>query len=199
VGTVRAFRQKFTLEEDAIGSHACSLLQASRRVTNDIPLGCPLFLPVHTVNCVQTLKVTVRKEPSNFGYDWSPITETQGLWLPVYLVGQAKVIILDVVATVHVKGGLNPTVPLLRGDVEFEVKVVTRVNLTSPSTVVYSVGGNWSSAPATRSVKLSAGVSEVVDMLPAADVELWWPAGCGARFQTGFCTRGCHWIPRMFA
>jgi hypothetical protein len=25
-------------------------------VTNDIPLGCPLFLPVHTVNCVQTLK-----------------------------------------------------------------------------------------------------------------------------------------------
>jgi len=26
------------------------------RVANDIPLGCPLFLPVHTVNCVQTLK-----------------------------------------------------------------------------------------------------------------------------------------------
>ena len=51
---MRVFRQKFTLE-DAIGSHACSL-EASRRVTNDIPLGCPLFLPVHTVKCVQTLK-----------------------------------------------------------------------------------------------------------------------------------------------
>jgi hypothetical protein len=54
-GTVRVFRQKFTLE-DAIGSHACSLVfravQASRRVTNAIPLGCPLFVPVHTVNCV---------------------------------------------------------------------------------------------------------------------------------------------------
>jgi hypothetical protein len=23
--------------------------------------------------------------------------------------------------------------------------------------------------------------------------------GYGARFQTGFCTRGCHWFPRMFA
>jgi aspartate/methionine/tyrosine aminotransferase len=34
------FRQRFTLE-DAIGSHACSI-QASRRVTNAIPLGCPL-------------------------------------------------------------------------------------------------------------------------------------------------------------
>jgi hypothetical protein len=24
-------------------------------------------------------------------------------------------------------------------------------------------------------------------------------AGYGARFRTGFCTRGCHWIPRLFA
>jgi hypothetical protein len=56
-GTVRVFRQKFTLE-DAIGSHACSL-EASSRVTNGIPLGSSLFLPVHTVNCVQTLKVSM--------------------------------------------------------------------------------------------------------------------------------------------
>jgi hypothetical protein len=41
VGTVRVFRQKFTLE-DAIGSHACSL-QANMRVTNGIPLGSPLL------------------------------------------------------------------------------------------------------------------------------------------------------------
>jgi hypothetical protein len=54
-GTVRVFRQKFTLE-DAIGSHACSL-KANRRVTNGIPLGSSLFIPVDTLNCVQTLKV----------------------------------------------------------------------------------------------------------------------------------------------
>jgi hypothetical protein len=54
-GTVRVFRQKSTLE-DAIGSHACSL-EANMRVTNGIPLGCPLLLPVDTVICVQTLKV----------------------------------------------------------------------------------------------------------------------------------------------
>jgi hypothetical protein len=39
---------------------SCSL-EASRRVTNDIPLGCPLYLPVHPVNCVQTLKGRVQK------------------------------------------------------------------------------------------------------------------------------------------
>jgi hypothetical protein len=53
-GTVRVCRQKFTLE-DAIGSHACSL-QANMRVTNGIPLGSSLLLPVCTVNCVRTLK-----------------------------------------------------------------------------------------------------------------------------------------------
>ena len=125
--------------------------------------------------------VTVRKEPSNFGYDWSPITETQGIWLPVYLVGQAKLMLLDTVATVHLAataaadGTGLPT--------SFNVKVVTRLNLSSASTVKYTVGGNWSSAPNTRTLQLKAGVSEVVDMLPAStrDVKLWWPAGYGSQ------------------
>jgi hypothetical protein len=61
--TVRGFRQKFTLE-DAIGSHTCSL-EANTRVTNGIPLGSSLFLPVGTVNCVQTLKVLLAPSSSN--------------------------------------------------------------------------------------------------------------------------------------
>jgi hypothetical protein len=53
LGTVRVFRQESTLE-DVIESHACSF-EASMCVTNGIPLGSPLLLPVVTVNCVQTL------------------------------------------------------------------------------------------------------------------------------------------------
>jgi hypothetical protein len=34
---------------------ACSL-EANTRVTNGIPLGSSLLLPVDTVNCIQTLK-----------------------------------------------------------------------------------------------------------------------------------------------
>jgi hypothetical protein len=41
---VRVLRQNFALE-DAIGSHACSL-EANMRVTNGIPLGSPLLLPL---------------------------------------------------------------------------------------------------------------------------------------------------------
>jgi hypothetical protein len=57
--TVRClrFRQKFTLE-DAIGSHACSL-EANTRVTNVIPLGSSLLLPVDAVHSVQTRKVVL--------------------------------------------------------------------------------------------------------------------------------------------
>jgi hypothetical protein len=57
MGTVRVFRQIFTLE-GAIGSHAC---EASMRVTNVIPLGCSLLLPSDTVNSVQTLEVSERR------------------------------------------------------------------------------------------------------------------------------------------
>jgi hypothetical protein len=60
IRTVRVFRQKFTLE-DAIGSHACSL-EANMRVTNGIPLGSSILLPVCTVNCVQTLKASITKQ-----------------------------------------------------------------------------------------------------------------------------------------
>jgi hypothetical protein len=72
--TVRVFRQKFTLE-DAIGSHACSL-EANTRVTNGIPLGCSLLVPVDTVNGVQTLKASAQT-PTGVRYlyaDWPVAT-----------------------------------------------------------------------------------------------------------------------------
>jgi hypothetical protein len=56
--------------EDAIGSRAFALLQASRCVTNGISIGCSLHLPVHTVNCVKTLKDRIFHNP--------PVSERQG-------------------------------------------------------------------------------------------------------------------------
>jgi aminopeptidase N len=44
-----------TYTRGCIDSHACSL-EASWRVTNGVPLGCSLLLPVGTVHSVQTLK-----------------------------------------------------------------------------------------------------------------------------------------------
>ena len=61
---MRVFRQECT-PEDTIEFHAFAPLEASRRVTNGIPLGCSLFLPVHTVNCIQTLKAKVIGEAAS--------------------------------------------------------------------------------------------------------------------------------------
>jgi hypothetical protein len=54
VCTVRIFRQEFTLE-DAIAFHTFAPLEANRRVTNGILLGCSLLIrvPVGAVNCVK--------------------------------------------------------------------------------------------------------------------------------------------------
>jgi hypothetical protein len=54
IGPLLVFRLESVLE-DALGSHAC-WLEVSMRVTNGIPLGCPLPLTVATVNSIQTLK-----------------------------------------------------------------------------------------------------------------------------------------------
>jgi hypothetical protein len=78
-GTVRVFRLKFTLE-DAIEFHAFAPLEASRRVTNGIPLGCPPFLPDHVVNCVQTLKArTNRATPVDVAQGRQDIGQDQGM------------------------------------------------------------------------------------------------------------------------
>jgi len=46
---VRVVRQQCALADD-FGSHACSR-EASSRAANDVPLGCPLLLPVGFANC----------------------------------------------------------------------------------------------------------------------------------------------------
>ena len=69
----------------------------------------------------------------------------------------------------------------------FDVKVVTRVNLTAAATVTYTAAGSWATgsaaaangASASKTVKLPAGVSTITDVLTAADVRLWWPNGYG--------------------
>jgi hypothetical protein len=48
---------------DHIGSTPARFKQTSMHVTNGIPLGCSLLLPVHTVICVQTLKVAPHNSP----------------------------------------------------------------------------------------------------------------------------------------
>ena len=80
MGTVRVFRQKFTLE-DAIEFHAFAPLEASMRVTNGIPLGCSFLLPVGTINFgTQTRKVpALGRDPNNTDHELCH-SNMEGTW-----------------------------------------------------------------------------------------------------------------------
>ena len=54
----------------------------------------------------------VRKDASNFGYDWAPVVETQGIWRPVYAVGYNQFYIADVMVN-SMSIPSNPTTPLV--------------------------------------------------------------------------------------
>jgi hypothetical protein len=61
------------------------------------PLGCSLFLPVHTVNCVQTLKVSkelpdLKRVPGVS--DWK-VMERDGGWYGVLPLSNQRLIATD--------------------------------------------------------------------------------------------------------
>jgi hypothetical protein len=58
VGTVRVFGRNLYWRLPLVPT-PLHLLEASRRVTHGTPLACPLLFPVHTVNCVKTLKAPI--------------------------------------------------------------------------------------------------------------------------------------------
>ena len=125
----------------------------------------------------------VRKSPTSFGMDWGPTTETSGVWLPVYLVGQAKLVLLDMVATV-VGAPSNPPSRLTAETAAWRVNVTTRVNVSAPGQVKVVTEGNWATGRYETTQTLPAGVStltHVLDVSSDVGVALWWPRGYGAQ------------------
>jgi hypothetical protein len=60
------------------------------------------------------------------------------------------------------------------------------------------VGADFIATPKGPAM-VSAIAAELVTNLTIGAVKVRWNAAYGARFSTEIYTRGCHWIPRMFA
>jgi hypothetical protein len=75
-GTVHDFRQEFTLEY-AIGSHACSLHSSEHACDQRHSSRVSTFLPVHTLNCVQTLEACWRLLVGSWAYSTHRICRTR--------------------------------------------------------------------------------------------------------------------------
>jgi L-iduronidase len=140
-------------------------LEASMRVANAIPLGCPPPLTVATVatvNSIQTLKV-LNMHLHNIG----PLNKNKED--------------ADLAAVAWGYHG-NDNAFLNYGDVWFDQRTLVcrfMMNETNPPTV---------------EVVKKPIISLMAMLSLLGDVALY-----GARFPTEIYTRGCHWIPRMFA
>jgi beta-fructofuranosidase len=184
------------------------------RVTNGNPLGCPLVLPVGTVNSVQTLKAWQGEDKV-----WRMATgcgdKKKG---GACLFKSDNFVNWTAVGWLH-----HPQGP---GNIAFwECPDFFEVPNTGKYVMKGSASGDWWSLGTYTEV---VGMKEDTFTPISYDVrdgppqglglqkydfgqfyasktfydpkkqrQILW--GYGVRFSTGICTRGCHWIPGMFA
>jgi hypothetical protein len=201
--------------EDAIEFHTFAPLESSKRVTNSIPLRCSPLLPVGTVISVQTLKAAIElgtgaknSYPLKGGYttNWEGGVRAPGWVNGGFLPDTARgskvegyIHLADFYATFCGLAGVDPTDatgaaaklppidsmdmwPLLSGANHTSPR--TEFMLTSMTDPVY----NDKAYPTGGDAAYIAGPWKLI----LNNVH-------GVRFSTGIYTRGCHWIPRMFA
>jgi beta-mannosidase len=106
----------------------------------------------------------IRKNASNFGWDWGPRLVTAGIWQPIGL---------HTWSTARL-GAVRPLVTVADGTGRVEVHVeVERADADAPLTVRAALGDDVAEA------LLAAGATSAVLTLTVADPALWWPRGYG--------------------
>lgn len=127
----------------------------------------------------------VRKNTGSFGWDCAPAYVTAGIWKSVWLRvldGAA----IDMVAP-QILGTIK-TVDDPESSNSFEVQVRVFLDVVVPMEATLAVAGSWSvGARASKNVLLqptnASGAAEVVLVLSAKNVALWWPNGHGPSTQ----------------
>ena len=122
---------------------------------------------------------SVRKEADSWGYDWAPVTQTQGIWQPLMLVGVNAVAITHIVPRIRAVPD-NPTAPLADGNNSFECSVDVVLYLPQPASISVEAVGEWGTRSSTT-LSLPEGESTITLVLGAEDVPLWWPHTHGAQ------------------
>ena len=105
----------------------------------------------------------LRKQLSNFGWDWGPSLVTAGIWRPVELVGWDDVVVTDVVVSQRHE----------RGAVALDVRVETSPSLSPEHRLAVELRDPDGRLAASAVIADSAVTVEV------PEPRLWWPNGLG--------------------
>lgn len=134
-------------------------------------IGDETFIPQHLAS-----RAFIRKQQSDFGWDWGPALAPAGIWRPVRLVQFKDVLLTNVVPSVTLDGDIW--------------KVTVRVFYIGEPTAgtciaTAAVGGSKTQAALTDGTADVSGANDAMVTLSlairTADVEQWWPAGYGAQ------------------
>ncbi|KAL6809887.1 glycoside hydrolase family 2 protein [Trichoderma camerunense] len=128
----------------------------------------------------------VRKEQSDFGWDWGPAFVPVGIWQPAYLVqlaGPSAVYVKNSAFDLYRKGQLNNLPPYQTADWIFNASIDTVGTIPEGAQMRYTIidldshdevsCGNFSN------VSNGGDVVTGITTLDASKYELWWPNGLG--------------------
>ncbi len=112
----------------------------------------------------------IRKQPSNFGWDWGPMLATCGIWRDIELVAYDVARLRDV----HILQDHTT-----EGQVRLAVRITAQQQGDTPLTAACTVRLNGQIVAEDRAAlsALSDGTAEI--MLTIAGPQLWWPNGLG--------------------
>lgn len=113
----------------------------------------------------------VRKQQSDFGWDWGPALMPAGIWRHVLIIPYEEAHIVDVVPTVSRRGQIWIV----------SIRVFLRAKGTARGTLAASLEGVPGAAVEQYAEVLEGTDSplEISLQVPASLVDLWWPSGYG--------------------
>ncbi|KAL7949241.1 glycoside hydrolase family 2 protein [Trichoderma barbatum] len=130
----------------------------------------------------------VRKEQSDFGWDWGPAFVPVGIWQPAYLVqldGSSSVYVKNSAFDLYRKGQLNNLPPDQTSDWIFNASVDVVGTIPEGAQMRYTILDSDShdqvSSGDFGNVTNGGDVVTGVATLDASKYELWWPNGLGAQ------------------
>jgi beta-mannosidase len=126
----------------------------------------------------------VRKEQSDFGWDWGPAFLPVGPWLPAYAIqlGASDLYIRNTLIDIYRQGQMPLIPPDQSRPWVLNVSLDVIGILQSDASLTYTLTDHWNSTVLSGHLGNITARGETITgsvVIPPGTVELWWPSGLG--------------------
>jgi beta-mannosidase len=128
----------------------------------------------------------MRKEQSDFAWDWGPAFAPAGIWQPAFLIQlpQSELYIRNSLIDIHRKGQLNNLPPDQTQPWVVDVSIDILGALLSDTTLaieIIDVGGSTMVSANLKNIIISDNTIGGSITIDGSICQLWWPSGMGAQ------------------